>query len=126
VLEAAGATESFEFTLAFMFGDEHAATVMPLPSNIPFDPTIDAVIVAVPADCVLTNFTVLVNPLLQQHLLLYTVPCNSIILLFLWSLNCNKIKSYNTMHASRLALLAYNYASAVDYMEFEGMMNVIL
>jgi len=68
VLEAAGATEPFEFTLAFMFGDEHAATLVPLPSNMPFDPTIDAVIVAVPADCVLANFTVRVNPLLRQHL----------------------------------------------------------
>jgi len=57
-----------EPSLAFMFGDEHAATLVSLPPNMPFDPTIDAVIVAVPADCVLANFTVRVNPLLRQHL----------------------------------------------------------
>ena len=68
MLQASGATEPFEFTLAFMFGEEHSATLVPLPPDMPFDPTLDAVIVAVPADHVLANFVVRVNPLLLQHL----------------------------------------------------------
>jgi len=66
VLQASRATEPFEFTLAYMFGDLDSATLVPLQPDAPFDSTIDAVIVAVPADCVLSNFAVRVNPYLRQ------------------------------------------------------------
>lgn len=66
MLEAAQATETFDYTLAIVMYDHGVQLLIPCLPHTQFDPTEDVHIVAVPADCILSEFRVRINPHLHH------------------------------------------------------------
>ena len=71
--------EPFDYTLAYvMYDHDGTQLLIPCLPDAEFDPAADVHVVAVPADCVLSHFTVHINPHLQWLYLcivLYNVKC---------------------------------------------------
>lgn len=66
VLQAAQATEPFEYTLAMVYNHDGTQLLVPCLPHTEFDPAEDVHIVAVPAELVLSKFTVRINPHLRH------------------------------------------------------------
>ena len=67
MLQASEATEPFDYTLAIVMYHHGNQLLIPCLPDAEFDPTDDVHVVAVPADCVVPEFIVHVNPYLLHH-----------------------------------------------------------
>jgi len=66
VLQAAQATEPFDYTLAIVMYDHGVQLLIPCLPHTEFDPAEDVHVVAVPADYVVSEFTVHIDPRLHH------------------------------------------------------------
>lgn len=60
--------EPFDYTLAFVMYDHGTQLLIPCLPHAEFDPDEDVHVVAIPSDCVVSHFSVHVNPYLHHVL----------------------------------------------------------